>query len=209
MVACHCLRFSDSPPATFVHKRLQMSNWIKSYNTTIASFPRSIFSYHQHLLPMKLCKDVCEIIRQYHDRSVFDVLHERLIGIERYEFELNLHGEDYFARMANDFALFCNMPMVRSFVFVFYHLHQSDERLKFFETMIPTREEAQTWHPLLVTFWTAVIQMDYPLLSYCSLRGSYDLAVLHPSPSPPNLLVFVKNGGLRFRMDERLNFLFP
>lgn len=72
---------------------------------------------------MTICRDVSEIIRQYHDRSVFDVLHEHFIGIERYEYELTLHGEDYFNRMASDFAWFCNMPMIRSSVFVFYQLH--------------------------------------------------------------------------------------
>lgn len=152
-----------------------MVEWLKGYHAAISSFHQSIL---HRVLPSTLCKDVCNIIRQYHDRNVFDVLHEHLVGIERYEFEmsLHLHGYAFMTEMAAYLASWCAMTLVRSRLFVFYALKHGIS-LKF-QDLIPHRQEAETWRPILLMFWTSTIQMDLPKLHFIYTQKSHDLETL-------------------------------
>lgn len=173
-----------------------MSEWIRGYNEAVRSLPLSV-------LPVffgSLCNDVCNIIRQYEDRNVFDVLHERLIGIERYQSEVHLHGYEYFTRMTHEFVWWCDIPFLRSLLFTFFH-SERQIALKF-DAPIPTREEAETWRPLLSIFWTSVLQMDLPILHL----DSYDLLVFLKSDNnetiTADLRQFLTVRHFRFRIDD-------
>lgn len=172
LVAGSAICAESSPYSNATIQLKSMVEWVKQYNAAIKSLPRSILPF---LFPIELCKDVCDIIRQYHDRSAFDVLHERLVGIERYEYEMSLHGYDYFTERAHYFSEWCDISFVRTPLYLFYGLERNIALT--FQHFIPTLHEARRWQPVLLMFWTSSVQMDLPL-EPIAVYGTCELELL-------------------------------